>query len=87
VFLAVQILSPLFCLTVPNFLVFLRLLDRKFNEDLKNVLKTVIFLLQVAFTGDFVPNCPSNGISGSSNFDTPFLPNCTKFCNVFKVIG
>jgi len=30
------------------------LLDRKFNEDFKNVLKTVIFSLQVGFTGDFV---------------------------------
>jgi len=39
VFLAVQNLTPLFSLTVPNFVVFLRLLDRKFNEDAKNVLK------------------------------------------------
>jgi len=30
--------------------------DRKFNEDFKNLLKTVIFLLQVGFTGDFVPD-------------------------------
>jgi len=37
--------------------VFLMLLDRKFNENSKNVLKTVIFLLQVSFTGDFVPYC------------------------------
>jgi len=33
-------------------------LDGKFNGDSKNVLKTVIFLLQVGFTGDFVPDCP-----------------------------
>jgi len=33
-------------------------LDRKFEEDSKNVLKTVIFLLQVIFTDDFVPDCP-----------------------------
>jgi len=32
--------------------------DGKFNEDSKNVLKTVIFLLQVGFIGDFVPDCP-----------------------------
>jgi len=25
----------------------------------------------------------SNCVSGSSNFDTAFLPDCTKFCNVF----
>jgi len=37
--------------------VFSRLLDRKFNEDFNNVLKTVIFLLQVSFTGDFVHDC------------------------------
>jgi len=29
-------------------------LDRKFNENSKNVLETVIFSLQVGFTGDFV---------------------------------
>jgi len=37
---------------------FFRLLDRKFHEDSKNVLKTVIFLLQVDFTGDLVPGGP-----------------------------
>jgi len=56
-FLAVQILTPLFSLTVPNFVVFFMLLVKKFNEDSKNVLKTVIFLLQVGFTRDFVPDC------------------------------
>jgi len=25
----------------------------------------------------------SNCVSVSSKFDTPFLPDCTKFCNVF----
>jgi len=33
------------------------LLNRKFNDDSKNVLKTVIFLLQIGSTGDFVPDC------------------------------
>jgi len=37
--------------------VFFRLLDRKFNEDSKNVLKTLIFSLQVGFTSDFVLDC------------------------------
>jgi len=32
-------------------------MDMKFNEDTRNVLKTVIFSLQVGFTGDFVPDC------------------------------
>jgi len=33
-------------------------LDRKFSEDSKDVLKTVIFLLQAGSTGDFVRDCP-----------------------------
>jgi len=33
-------------------------LDRKFNEDSKNVLKNMIRSLQVGFTGDFVANRP-----------------------------
>jgi len=59
VYLAVQTLTPLFALTVLNFVVFFMVLNRKFNEDSKNVLRTVIFSLQVGFTGDFVPECPS----------------------------
>jgi len=47
------------------------------------VLKTVIFLFQVGFTGDFVPDCISNCVSGNSNFDTAFLPDCTTFCSTF----
>jgi len=39
------------------FSVFFRLLDRKFNEDSKNVLKTALFSLQVGFASDFVPDC------------------------------
>jgi len=58
VFLLVQALTPLFSLTIPNFVVFFRLLDKKFNEDSKNVLKIVIFLPQRDFTGDFNPDCP-----------------------------
>jgi len=33
------------------------LLDRKFSEESKNVLKSVIFSLEVGSTGDFVPDC------------------------------
>jgi len=46
-----------FSVTVPNFVVFFRLLDKKCNEDSRNVLKIVIFLLQVGFIDDFVPDC------------------------------
>jgi len=48
----------LFSLTVSNFIIIFRLFDRKFNEDSKNVHKTVIFSLQVSFTRDFIPACP-----------------------------
>jgi len=54
---AVPTLTPIFSLTVLNFVVFFRLLDRKFNEDFKNVFKKVIFLFQVSFTGDFIIDC------------------------------
>jgi len=57
VLLAVQILIPLFSLTVPNLVVFFKLLVRKFNSGSKNVLKTVICTLQVSVTIDFVPDC------------------------------
>jgi len=124
--------------------VFFRLLNRKFNEDSKNVLKTVIFSLQMGFTLDLVPETfqtvflagqiltplfsrivpnlvvffsvywienlmripkmfskllfiyskwvlqailsltvLSNCVSGSSNFDTTFLPDCIKSCSIF----
>jgi len=43
---------------VASFEVVFRLLDRKFSENSKNVIKTVIFLLQEGFTGDFVSDCP-----------------------------
>jgi len=57
VFLADQTLTIIFCLTLHDFVVFFTSLDRKFNEDSKNVLKTIIFSLQVSFTGNFVPDC------------------------------
>jgi len=63
VFLVVQTLTSLFSLTVSNFVVFFKLLDKKFTENSKNMLL----------------NC----VSGSLNFDTDFLLDCTKFCSVF----
>jgi len=56
-YLAVQNLTQLFSLIVPKFVVFFRLMDRKFNKDSKNMLKTVIFSLQVDLTSNFVPDC------------------------------
>jgi len=49
--------DSLFLLDYTKSLMFLRLLDRKFNKNSKNVLKTVIFSLLVGFKGDFVPDC------------------------------
>jgi len=43
VFLAVQTLTPLFSLTVLNFSVLFMSLDRKFNENSKNVLKIDLY--------------------------------------------
>jgi len=57
VFLSVQTLIPLFFLTVPNFVVFFKLLDGKFNEGFKNVLKTIILSHQVGFTGNSLTEC------------------------------
>jgi len=37
---------------------FFELLDKKFNEGSKKLLKTLIFLLQVCFTSNFVSDCP-----------------------------
>jgi len=56
-FLTVQTFTHLFSLTVSNFVVIFRLFDRKFDEDSKNLLKLLIFSLQVDFTSDFVPDC------------------------------
>jgi len=58
VFLRVQILSPFSSLTIPELVLFFMSLDRKFNEDSKNVLKNTIRTLKVGFRGDFVPDCP-----------------------------
>jgi len=82
VFLAVQIFTPFFFLTVPNFVVFFRLLNRKFNENFKNELKTVIFSLQVGLQVILSLTILSNCVSASSSFDFAFLPDYTIFFSV-----
>jgi len=62
--------------------VFFRILNRKFNEDFKNVLKTVIFLLQMGFTVDFVPDC----LSGVQSFTPFFSLTVLNFEVFFQVI-
>jgi len=83
VFLSVQSLAPLFSLTVLHFVVFFRLLDRKFIGDFKNVLKTVIFSLQVDLQGILFLTVLSNCVFVSPNFDSDFLLDCTKYYSVF----
>jgi len=48
------------------------------------MLKTILFSLQVMFTGYFASDYLSNCVSGRSNFNTAFLPDCNKFCSVFS---
>jgi len=57
VFLGVQILTPFFSLTLPDFVFFFMSLETKFSEDFKTVLRNTIRLLNVGFRGDFVPDC------------------------------
>jgi len=87
VFLSVQTVAPLFSLTVPNFVVFFRLLDSKFNEDFKNVLKTVIFLLQVRFTDDFVSYCPFKLCLSVQTVTPLFSLTVPNFVVFLQVIG
>jgi len=47
------------------------------------VVKTVIFSLQVGFTGNLTLTVLLNCVSGSLNFDTAFPIDWTKFCSVF----
>jgi len=68
-------------------LYFFVLLDRKFNEDSKNVLKTVIFVLQMGFTSNFSLTVLSNCVFGSLYFDTFFSLNVPNFVVFFQVIG
>jgi len=60
-----------FSLAVPNLVAFLRLLNRKFSEDSKNVLTTFIFSLQAGLTNYFVSDCQTvvkSCKSGSRHF-------------------
>jgi len=85
VFLAIQILTPLFSLTVLNFVVFflcfwignlvripkmyLKLSFSHYKWVLHAILSLTVFL-----------NC----LFDNSNVDTTFLPDCTEFCSVFS---
>jgi len=86
-FLVVQTLTQLFSLIVPNFVVIFRLLNRKFNEKLKNVLKLSFSHSMVVSQAILSLTVLSNCVSSSSNFDIAFLPDCTKFSSIFQVMG
>jgi len=85
VFLSDQILIPLFSMTLHDIVVFFMSLGRKLNEDSKNVFKTVIFLLQVGFTGDFVLDCRI--VFLADQMLTPFFSLTLHDFVVFYVVG
>jgi len=63
-------------------------LDRKFNEDSKNVLKTAIFLLQESFAVDFVSDCLLKLCFLAVQILTPLFPLTVQiFVVFFQVIG
>jgi len=59
----------------------------KFNKDYKNVLRNMICLLEGCLIGDFVPDCLSHCVSGSSMFNTLFSLTVPNFIVFFQVIG
>jgi len=67
--------------------VFFRLLNRKFNEDFKNVLKRIIFSLQVGLPTILSLTVFLNWVSDSSSFDTAFLLTVPNVVAFFHVIG
>jgi len=64
--------------------VFFRLLDRKFDESSKNVLKSVLFSSQVGFTGDFVPQTVFLTVQILTPLFSFTVPNFVVF---FQVVG
>jgi len=57
VFFAISALIVFFSLTEIDIVVFFMSLDRKFNEDSKNVLRNMIRSLKMRFTCYFVIDC------------------------------
>jgi len=57
------------------------ILNRKFNGNSKNVLKTVIFLLQVSFAADFVFQTVFLAVQ---TLTLIFSPEYTKLYSVFS---
>jgi len=84
VFLAVQTLTPLFSLTVPNFVVFFRLLDRNLMNIPKMCLKQPFSHSKWVLQSILSLTVILNYVSGSSNFDTDFLLCYTTFYSVFS---
>jgi len=50
---------------------------------LKQLISYSKWLLQAIFSMTVLLNC----VSCNSNFDTVFLPDCTKFCSASQVVG
>jgi len=83
VFLAVQTLTPLFSMNVPNSVVFSSYLIGNLMRILKMYLKQSFSYSKWSLQPILSLTVLSNCVSGSSNFDTTFLHDCTKFCSVF----
>jgi len=60
------------------------LLDWKFNKVSKNVLKTVIFSLQVGFTSDLSLNVLSKAVQILTPLFFLTVPNCVVFFQVIE---
>jgi len=70
-------------MSVLNFVLFFRLSNRKFTEVPKMCLKQSFSYSKWDLQPILYMTVLSNCVSGSSNFDSDFLPNCTKSCSVF----
>jgi len=62
------------------------LLNREFNKDSKNVIKTVNFSLQAVLQPILSLTVLSNSVFVSLNFYTAFLLDCTKFLSDFFML-
>jgi len=73
----------LFFLTIPNFVVFSGYRVGSLMRISKNCLKQSLSYSKSVLPAILSLIVLSNYVPGSSNFDTTFLPDCTKFCSVF----
>jgi len=79
-------LKTLFYLTVPNFIVFFKILDREFNKDSKSVVE--IFITSSEFYRQFCPKLSFQSVFPAVQTLTPlFYLTILNFRVFFHVIG